>query len=138
MKELSAGLEEEITTQKEEADIEMAEASNLDPLQKPPIESAVPEEAPVSGGISHLVAEQSLEPGTSAAPVPAAVEPQKPPSAPVPAPREVSLDDPAALLKDPGAIAALLKDPAKMQELLLRNPALLAVLKTKLGSGSAK
>ena len=137
VKELSAGLEEEITTQKEQADIEMAEAPNLDPLERPPIESAVPEEAP-GAAISHLAAEHSPEPGASAAPVPAVIAPQKAPSAPVLATREVSLDDPAALLKDPGAIAALLKDPAKMQELLLRNPALLAVLKTKLGSGSAK
>jgi hypothetical protein len=44
-------------------------------------------------------------------------------------------DDPSALLNDPEALKAVLQDPAKMQELLQRNPALLMVMKSKLGKG---
>lgn len=87
---------------------------------------------------ANVPAKESSEPQTgpsSTSPPVVASDAQAAPQAPAPAPSEVPLDDLAGLLKDPSAITALLKDPARMQELLVRNPALLAVLKTRLGGG---
>jgi hypothetical protein len=66
--------------------------------------------------------------------------------APAPAaavvPKAEPISEPTSPLSEsftPEAIAALLKDPAKMQEMIQRNPALAAVLKSKLGgSGNVK
>ena len=89
--------------------------------------------------------QQQQEEETKEVKVVVAPLPSPPTATPLQMPSSSSLDsgsmsvpDPATLLSNPAAVAALLKDPAKMQELLLKHPALFAVLKVKLGGGGGK